>query len=67
MIRDSKLEHLHDMGMPSKSKRGLLRKPKPMSRKEALAQNTRDNGNTSVRKASEVPGSINKLSVNRYG
>ena len=67
MVPDSKLEHLWDMGMPKEKKKGLLRKPKPMTKKDAIAENNRDNRKTSIRKASEVPGAANKHSSNRNG
>jgi len=66
MERNSNLEHLWDFAMPKK-KTGLMRKtdPKPMSKQQAIAQDNRDKGKTSLRKANEVPGAANKKSVNR--
>jgi hypothetical protein len=66
MERNSNLEHLWDFAMPRK-KTGLMKRtdPKPMSRKQAVAQDNRDKGKTSLRKASEVPGAADKKSNNR--
>lgn len=43
---------------------GLLKK-KPLSRKEALAQDARDKGKTSLRKPNEVPGAASKSRSHR--
>jgi hypothetical protein len=66
MERNSNLEHLWDFAMPRK-KPGLMKRtdPKPMSKKQAIAQDNRDKGKTSLRKANEVPGAADKKSVNR--
>ena len=66
MERNSNLEHLWDFAMPRK-KPGLMRKtsPKPMSKQQAIAQDNRDKGKTSLRKANEVPGASSKRSINR--
>jgi hypothetical protein len=66
MERNSTLEHLWNPAMPKK-KSGLIRRtdPKPMSKQQAIAQDNRDKGKTSLRKANEVPGAASKKSINR--
>jgi hypothetical protein len=66
MERNSKFEHQWDFAMPKK-KAGLMRKtsPKPLTKQQAVAQDNRDKGKSSLRKANEVPGASTKKSINR--
>ncbi len=66
MERNSNMEHLWDYAMPKK-KTGLLKRTTkaPLTRKQQMASYNRDTGKSSLRKASEVPGAINKKSTPR--
>lgn len=69
MERNSTLEHLRDYAMPRKPV-GLLKRNtrKPLTRKELDDAKRRDDRkDSSLRKASEVPGASNKKSENRNG
>lgn len=67
MERNSNLEHLHDFAMPRPM--GLLKrrtnKPKPLTKQQAIAQDNRDKGNSSLRKTNEVPGAASKSRSHR--